>query len=93
MLMPNEDFHFTKGTPKAFTRQDLPNAVTREFCADCGKHPITRRPGPDHIVLKIGTLDDPTAFKGPKIAIYCEDRQPFHFIPDGLPVFETLPDR
>lgn len=92
MLMPQDGFHFIKGTPKTFTRPDLPKAVTRTFCADCGTHLITRRPGLDHIVLKIGTLDNPTAFKGPKIAIYCEDMQPFHLIPNGLPMFETLPD-
>lgn len=93
MLMPQDGFRYTAGQPRQFTRPDLPAPVTRNFCADCGTHLITRRPDMDHVVVKVGTLDDPAAFKGPKIAIYCADKQPFHVIPDNLPAFETLPDR
>lgn len=93
MLMPNDGFSYTQGVPKTFTRSDLPSPVTREFCGDCGTHLITRRTDMGEVVLKVGTLDDPRTFKGPKIAIYCEDRQPFHLIPEGLPAFETLPAR
>ena len=66
MLMPAEGFHYTKGTPKQFTRSDLENAVTREFCAECGTHILTRRPGLPPVVLKIGTLDDPAQFGEPR---------------------------
>jgi hypothetical protein len=45
MNMPPEGFSYTKGTPKQFTRSDLDRAVTREFCAECGTHILTRRPG------------------------------------------------
>ena len=45
LLMPPEGFGYTKGTPKQFTRSDLDRAVTREFCAECGTHILTRRPG------------------------------------------------
>jgi hypothetical protein len=37
MLMPAEGF--------AYTRPDKADGVTREFCAVCGTHMITRRPG------------------------------------------------
>jgi hypothetical protein len=93
MLMPAEGFSYTKGTPKQFTRSDLERAVTREFCAECGTHLVTRRPGLAFVVLKIGTLDDPGQFEGPKMAIYTVDKQPFHMIPEGLPTFERLPKR
>jgi len=66
--------------------------VTREFCAECGTHLITRRPGLNAVVLKVGTLDDPAQFN-PKIAIYTAEKQPFHVIPDGMPAFERLPQR
>ena len=65
MLMPAEGFRYTKGTPKQFKRSDLENAVTREFCAECGTHILTRRPGLPPVVLKIGTLDDPAQFGAP----------------------------
>jgi hypothetical protein len=93
MLMPPEGFRYTKGTPKQFTRSDLDDAVTREFCPECGTHVLTRRPGLHAIVLKVGTLDDPGQFGGPKMAIYTIDRQDFHHIPDGMPSFERLPKR
>jgi hypothetical protein len=93
MLMPIDGFSYTKGTPKTFTRSDLEGAVTREFCAECGTHLITRRPGLPAVVLKIGTLDDPALFGSSKMAIFTVDQQPFHIIPEGIPSFERLPPR
>ena len=91
MLMPIEGFRYVAGTPKTFTRSDLAAPVTREFCASCGTHLITRRPGLPAIILKVGTLDEPALFGAPKMAIYTVDQQPFHHIADGLPAFERLP--
>ena len=93
MLMPVDSFSYTKGTPKQFTRSDLEGAVTREFCAECGTHLLTRRPGLPAVILKIGTLDDPASYGSPKIAIYTCDKQTFHAIPEGMPSFEKLPPR
>lgn len=94
MMMPKDGFRFVKGTPKSFTRSDLERPVTREFCPDCGTHIVTRLIGRDHVVLKIGTLDDPVAGYGaPRIAIYTVDKQPFHMVADGVPEFERLPPR
>jgi hypothetical protein len=45
------------------------------------------------LVLKVGTLDDPTLFGNPKIVICTVDKQPFHLIPEGMPSFERLPPR
>src|SRR6476660_1499481 len=83
MLMPLEGFSYTKGTPKQFTRSDLEKPVTREFCAECGTHLTTRRPGLPAVILKVGALDDPSLFGGPQMAIYTIDKQPFHQIPEG----------
>ncbi|MGE0739710.1 MAG: GFA family protein [Hyphomonadaceae bacterium] len=93
MLMPADGFHYTQGEPKTFSRSDIDNPVTREFCPTCGTHIATRRPGLPAVVLKIGTLDDPKQFQGPSAAIYTIDKQPFHVIPEGLPTFERLPGR
>ncbi len=91
LLMPPEGFRYSKGAPKQFTRSDLERAVTREFCADCGTHIATRRPGLAAVILKVGTLDDPAQFGASQMAIYTIDKQAFHHIPDGLPRFERLP--
>jgi hypothetical protein len=93
LLMPAGGFSYSKGAPKQFTRRDLARAVTREFCAECGTHLITRLPDRPFVVVKVGTLDDPSLFGTPKMAIYTIDKQPFHVIPDGLPAFERLPTR
>jgi hypothetical protein len=93
LLMPSDGFRYTTGSPKQFTRKDLEHAVTREFCAECGTHIVTRRPGLNSVVLKVGTLDDPTLFGQPQMAIFTVDKQPFHQIPSGLPTFERMPKR
>lgn len=93
MVVSASGFSYSQGTPKTFTRSDLAEPVTREFCADCGTHITSRKPGLPAAILKIGTLDDPKAFGGPQMAIYVKDRQPFHCIAEGLPQFEGLPPR
>ena len=93
VLMPPGGFRYAKGTLRQFTRSDLERAVTREFCGECGTHLVTRRPGLAAVILKVGTLDDPTLFGSPQMAIYTIDKQAFHHIPDGLPAFERLPPR
>lgn len=91
MLMPAEGFRYTKGAPKTYKRPDKVDAVTREFCAECGTHLITRRPGLSLVVLKIGTLDEPSLYGGARMAIFTAEGQLFHIIPDGVPAFEGLP--
>jgi hypothetical protein len=89
--MPVAGFRFTKGKPKGFTRSDLENPVTREFCPDCGTQLISRMPTLPIALIKVGTLDDPAVFQGAQMAIFTIDSQPFHHVPDGIPTFERLP--
>ena len=46
---------------------------------------------PGALMLKVGTLDDPSAFEGPQMAIYTVDKQVFHTMPEGVPTFERAP--
>lgn len=92
MGITDDAFTYTKGTPKHFTRSDIPNAVTRDFCGDCGTHIMTRSPGlPGTTILKVGTLDDPSVFGAPQMVIFTVDKQSFHHIPEGVPTFERRP--
>jgi len=92
MGMPEASFAYTKGSAKKFKRADLPNPVTREFCADCGTHVLTRAPGlPGAVLIKVGTFDDPKLFGGPQMAIFTIDKQSFHQLPPGVPSFERFP--
>ncbi|MBV8594544.1 MAG: GFA family protein, partial [Caulobacteraceae bacterium] len=94
MLMPPGGFRYVNGAPKTFTRDDIPNPVTREFCEICGTHLTTRRPGLPMVILKVGTLDDPTVY-GDKsqMAINMIDKEPFHLVAEGVPTFDRLPPR
>ena len=92
MGLPESGFTYTKGKAKQFRRSDLESPVTREFCADCGTHILTRTSRvPGAVLLKVGTLDDPAVFGGPQMVIYTVDKQPFHHVPDGIPTFERVP--
>lgn len=92
MVMPADGFHYVKGAPATFTRDDLEAPVTREFCSTCGTHIATRSPGlPDGVILKVGTLDDPGQYPGPQMAIFCAERQSYQTVPEGIPQFERLP--
>ena len=91
VVVPREGFSFTKGEPKEFTRSDIDNPITRLFCPTCGTGIGTKTPRrPNSIILKVGTLDDPTVFEA-KAAIFTVDKQPFHHIPEGVATFERLP--
>jgi len=91
IAMPIAGFSYTKGAPRAFTRSDLERPVTREFCEVCGTHLVTRPQGFPAVIVKVGTLDDPSLFGGPDMAIYTIDQQSFHQIPAGVRTFERLP--
>lgn len=92
IAMPVDSFKYTEGAPKQFSRSDLERPVTREFCAECGTHMVTRSRNFPAAIVKVGTLDDPGVFS-PKMAIYTVDKQAFHQIPQGMPAFERLPQR
>lgn len=85
-VMPADGFRYVKGEPKTFTRTDLEKPATRHFCAECGTHIASMRTGP--IILKVGTLDDPSIFGLPQFAVYVAEKQAFHQIPDGIHTFE-----
>src|SRR5277367_1390764 len=79
--VPADGFSYTKGEAKGFTRTDLERAGTREFCPTCGTHILTRAQGFPGVIIKVGTLDDPSLYGGPEVAIQTADMQSFHMIP------------
>jgi hypothetical protein len=92
MGMPASGFRWTQGSPKLFSRSDLEQPVTREFCATCGTHILTRSPNlPGAVLLKVGTFDDPSLYGAPNMVIFTIDKQSFHHLPPGVPSFERLP--
>ena len=92
MGMAESGFAYTKGAPKQHRRSDLTNPVTREFCPECGTHLLGKGSGlPGAVLIKVGTLDDPSVFGGPQMLIFTIDKQSFHYLPDNVPAFERIP--
>ena len=91
MIFPLEGFQLVSGEMKQFRRPDLERPVTRHFCENCGTGIASETPNrPDSIVVKVGTLDDPSIFK-PAVAIYTCDKQDYHHIPEDLLTFDKRP--
>ncbi|MGI9295586.1 MAG: GFA family protein [Pseudomonadales bacterium] len=91
LAMPAQGFKYTQGQSKKFQRSDLENGVVREFCEHCGTSIASRPPTmADMVILKVGTLDDPSWFE-PQMAIFTCDKQSYQHIPDGMPSFEKAP--
>ncbi len=94
MVMPEDGFRYTKGTPAQFTRDDLEAPRTRDFCPRCGTHLLTRRATGGVVIVKVGTLDDPVAAYGrPETAIFTIDQQPWNIVAEDIPCFERMPPR
>ena len=90
--MPLSGFHYTKGEPKIFERADLEQPEQRHFCPDCWTSLARLHPSlADIIVLKVGTLDDPAGYGTPDIAMYCIEKQDFHYLPENMPQFDRFP--
>lgn len=91
LVMPEDGFSYTLGSPQQFSRTDIEKPVTREFCAKCGTHLVSRPNTSGMALIKVGTLDDPSVFDEADMAIYTEDKQGFHHIPEGMTACERTP--
>ena len=88
VAMPPDGFKYTKGAPKQFSRKDLEKPVTREFCAECGTHVVTRPQRP-LVVIKVGTLDNPAAVT-PDVHIFTRSKLPWLKLPEGVRAFKSI---
>src|SRR5262245_58440694 len=87
-------FRYTKGEPRRFTREGSGQTPTRDFCGECGVHIAARSPkAPGGVIVKVGTLDDPSLFGGPTMVFWTQEKMAFHTIPAGITAFTTVPGR
>jgi hypothetical protein len=90
MAVPADGFAYTTGLASGHARTDLEEAVTREFCPKCGTHVAIRVPSmPSMVMIRVGTMDDPSLFGMPDVALFLCDRQIYHVVPDGVACFEN----
>lgn len=84
-------FRFTKGAPAAFSR-DSAISPTRHFCAECGVQLTARSPrAPGGVLIKVGSLDDPSVFQGPQLVVWTSEMQAFHLLPPDIPAHPEFP--
>jgi hypothetical protein len=92
MAVEAKTFLFTKGTPNFFTSKDHPWHPTRHFCGSCGVHLTARSErAPTGVLIKVGTLDDPSVFEGPQLVTWTSEMQKFHLMPPGIPAYPEIP--
>ena len=94
MAIEAQGFRFTKGEPKVFTDQTHPWRPTRHFCGTCGVHLTARSErAPSGVLIKVGTLDDPSVFAGPQMVTWTSEMQKFHFLPPDVPAHPEIPGK
>jgi len=92
MAVDAQGFQFTKGTPSAFNKQDRPWSPTRHFCHVCGVHLTARSDRAlDAVLIKVGTLDDPSVFEGPQLVTWTSEMQKFHQLLPDVPAYPEFP--
>jgi hypothetical protein len=92
MAVDAETFEFTKGTPRFFNKGDQPWSPTRHFCENCGVHLTARSErAPGAILVKVGTLDDPSLFQGAQLVTWTSEMQNFHLLPPNVPAYPEIP--
>lgn len=93
MMYPVEAITVTKGETRMFTVTAESGAeVARHFCPACGVHLLSNSSKhPEFKSVKVGVLDDPSAFQS-QGAIWTASAQPWHRIDPDLPSWEQEPD-
>ena len=92
MAIDAKRFLFTKGTPRSFNKNDRPGSPTRHFCENCGVHLTARSErAPTAVLIKVGTLDDPSVFEGPQLVTWTSEMQKFHLLPGDVPAHPEFP--
>jgi hypothetical protein len=89
-----QGFRFTKAEPRVFTDEGHAWRPTRHFCGRCGVHLTARSErAASAVLIKVGTLDDPSVFGGPQMVTWTSEMQKFHSLPADVPAHAEIPGR
>jgi hypothetical protein len=92
MAVDAQTFRFVQGAPTVFVAKDHPWSPARHFCRNCGVHLTARSErAPTAVLIKVGTLDDPSAFGEPQIVTWTSEMQKFHLLPPNVPAHPEIP--
>lgn len=91
LAVPRADLHWQGEMHTHAHQADSGRTVHRRFCPDCGSPVLTEAPDrPGTLFVKAGTLDEPSRFQ-PTLHLWCEHKQPWVTVPDGVPSMATQP--
>ena len=92
LAVPRAALTITSGDPAVYAdKGDSGAAVCRHFCRDCGSPLFSDAASlPQWLILKAGTLDDPSRVK-PDVNAWCKSAQPWTPHPEGVPRFHEGP--
>ncbi len=91
-MYPKSALTITEGEPQTYiVKADSGVDVFRQFCPTCGVHLISYNSAhADFRSIKIGTLDDPSAFTS-EGSVWTSSTQPWHRVDDSLPTYDKNP--
>ncbi len=86
MIVPKAALTITRGEAKGYaSRGESGAGVERQFCGACGSPLFSKLESqPDLMVVKVGSLDDPSAFKV-GVDMWMSEAQPWHRPHEGAP--------
>ena len=91
VVVPAAAFALTKGAPRRYSSLgDSGREVSRGFCETCGSPLFSTPPGGTLVVVKAGSLDDPSWLEV-RGALYAKSAQPWAHIDPNKLVFEKMP--
>ena len=92
LLVPSAGLTITQGEPRVFwSAGDSGGKVGRCFCETCGAPLFSRlEPTPQLMVVKVGSLDDPSAFQV-QVDMWMSATQPWHRPHEGAVGFPGNP--
>ena len=92
IYIPKAILKINRGKPSSYTsKSDSGSRITRFFCGNCGTSLYGESEiYQDSIVLKVGSLDDPSVFK-PTMNVWVSSAQPWHYIDPDLPQYDKSP--
>jgi hypothetical protein len=90
MWVPRTGFSIKGEVRKYESKADSGRSISRSFCPICGSGiTIEAELRPEHIAIKVGTLDDPSIVQ-PVAQIYARSKMPWLSI-QGVDTFEQMP--
>ena len=92
MYIPDATFSLNQGKPSSYSsKSDSGSRVTRFFCRNCGTSLYGESEMfPGAIVLKVGSLDDPSVFKS-TMNVWVSSAQTWHYVDPDLPNYDKAP--